>query len=94
MKELQGTDNLSCIELRPRLCELPAVHHVVHQVAAAQELHHEEEVLGGLEGGVETGEEPAVVAQAQHVALQHGDLHIVSVDDHLFFHSLDRTFCS
>ena len=64
---------------------------VMEEVSARNKLHDKEESLLALEGSIEGGEEPAVVAKSQDLSLKEGDGDAVLAQDVLLAQRLDRT---
>ena len=64
---------------------------VMEEVSARNKLHDKEESLLALEGSIEGGEEPAVVAKSQDLSLEEGDGDAVLAQDVLLADRLDRT---
>ena len=60
-----------------------------HEVSAIDVLHDKEEVVPGLEAGVEAGEKWRLLLHGQHLALVEGALHIILLDDQVLLQALD-----
>lgn len=62
---------------------------MVHQVSPVEELHHEEQVILGLEGTEEVGEKGILPSERQHPLLHHGALHIIVDQNYILLEGLD-----
>ena len=60
-----------------------------HEVPAIDVLHDEEEMVPGLEAGVESGQEGRFLLHGQNLALVEGTLHIILLDDQILLQALD-----
>ena len=60
-----------------------------HQVTPIEKLHHEEQVVLGLEGTDEVGEEGTLPGERQHPLLHHGTLYIIVNQHHVLLQTLD-----
>ena len=86
MQEMQRDGDLGGVEARVLFGQPPLPLHVVHEVAAGDELDHEEQTRLVLKARVQTHEERVVRRHLEHVLLrlhlQTKCLHSVAKDDY------------
>ena len=75
---------LLCLVFR----ESPQLQNVEHEVTSIHILHDKEQVLLGVETGVETSEEWRLLLHGQHSTLIQCALHIILLDDEVFLKTL------
>ena len=93
MEIIDGEEYLGCIEPGLVRAEPLEPEDVEEEVTAGEVFHHEEQLVQGLEGGVEADHEVAPPATLQHPPLRHHHVQVVPPDDLLLVHHLDGKHC-